>query len=264
MKQSVFLNRLRRLRLLFKTPEDPITALMKEQTRMIARGDCEPLGKILMVKTPAGWIQFQTGKGPAVGHCETGFQFIDTWDWAGLPDRYEFTDAQCPDCERVPCNECDRGKRICSYGTQIDCCGGSGIIAAQDGKLCKKCNGSGLVTCRKCLGTGSMTTGRKINGGGLVLVCSSCNGSGRERKTIVQNLADHQSKITVPEPYIAVGPITCVMLAPADNGPTQAWTALPDLEGIFPYFVSSFNSGSQVVILHGLLRATNLKKRTNS
>lgn len=285
-----------------RAPADPIAELMAARLGMVQRGEYQPLGTILMLQTEAGWIQFPTRTGPALARfADGGIDLLDPWDWNLLPDRYDGTTLPCSDCAKAPCNECfpeDQfgglqylsgkaahvlsllpGERPCTYGSQVECCGGIGVIPSQDNKTCPSCGGSGKVKCHKCQGTAEMSTGfvdwdndlRESPSGKF---CPSCGGSGKARKVIEQRLLDHLPSdfqlipCTTTEasihPTFWLGPVLALMVSTPPNNVTQPWKCSPDGEGDFPHIVSRFRPGARAVILGGVLRPETRTPRRNN
>jgi hypothetical protein len=254
-------------------PAEPIAELMAARVGEVRRMEYEPIGIITQICTPAGWIIFPNGRGPTLARFDSDKRpdLVDAWEWDGLPDFYELTDKLCPDCQ-VLCVECTEngelktrdiliagemrafapGERPCIYGNQLQACGGTGMIPAQDNATCPTCHGTGRVTCRRCGGGAYMGTGRTPDG----KLCASCGGAGRVRNKVTQDLVKHLDREFSPFTSAAfLGPILKIYLSD-ENKATQIWFGKPDDRGNYPHIVNkqAFLTNSRSVILGGILR----------
>lgn len=283
---------------------DPIAELMASRAGEVQRMEYQPIGIITQIQTPAGWIIFPNGRGPALARFDSDKRpdLLDLWEWDGLPDYYELTDQLCPDCQ-APCVECNEeikcsdvhamcpdnrgdhihdpracskcqgadlpprkiliagemkefkaGERPCIYGNQLECCGGTGVIASQDDAICPSCGGTGRVPCRRCAGTSYMSTGKSADG----KTCASCGGMGRVRKQVIQSIESHVGIWEYATPIvhaglICLGPILKMYLSD-ENKATQIWLGKPDDLGRYPHIVSHFHINTRACIEAGILR----------
>ncbi len=165
------------------------------------RGNFEPLGRLLFLRTDHGTIQFPAENGECVGPDLAAFVGFDgdsnlpnssgpplivLGRWSGLPALRRLTDQPCPKC-RHACDLCVDGKKQCEGYL----CGGRGwvpgVFQLCGAAGCSKETGTPKGGCTACGGAGQvaeqkeclMCHGVKGPNGLTVMTCPRCKGSGK-------------------------------------------------------------------------------------
>jgi hypothetical protein len=271
-----------------KQQDSAIADFITLRAGMVQRMEYEPLGRLIQIRTQAGWIEFRRNQGPAVGRLSDGS--IDLLDpWPVLKDHVEATQELCPDC-LAPCDECGDGEdgsqtglRLCTQcggakevkagekpcgctkGARLGAidpacreCRGGGSLPVM--KPCPRCaefpansEGKGQMQCPECLGTKKMSTGH-LNGALPTrsgAICPTCEGYGKKLKRTVQDLEKH----LVHEPADYLGPITAFLIKPiGEQREPEPWTCSADGDGRYLYLVSkeNFAPGTRAAFLGGI------------
>jgi hypothetical protein len=236
-----------------KTSSDPIAQMIAIRAGQVARGEYAAIGRIMQIHTPAGAIDFRL-RGPAFGRLNDGT--LDMLEaWPGPPVILRSTNDLCPAC-LTKCDECKRGKRICSYGNQLQTCGGSGKIKiGKKRTTCASCAGTGKVECRLCNATGKMSTG-KLNGSLLRSApnCPECEGYGCR---LERELVDITPHISTNHDSVCLGPIRGLLIKPYGDGPNSYpvwWSGSADAQGHSLLMVmKKLDAGSRAALLGGIL-----------
>jgi|GEM_PF-1653036 len=221
-----------------KSKVESLAKIFARRDAAVKRGEFDLLGRIYLVRTERGDIDF--GKdGPFLAKLDPGGELALMNEWKGFPDIVTATHELCPDCQ-AKCLSCDgEGHRLC-MGLN---CGGAGRMilgyeqcpapgcARETGKAnrgCEQCEGSGKVvgqtaecpsckgtkkqSCPLCRGTGRMSTGRKDGApsDSNAPYCASCNGIGRKLEREPQAWNDYV--LGTMEGFTVLGPIHEILL----------------------------------------------------
>src|SRR5271157_5307327 len=179
-----------------------VRQLIDERHQAEQRGHYEPLGRLLVLETAHGVIQFPIengeGAGPDLAHSVCGDDDCDANDnsllvlgpWRGLPPLRRNSTTPCPKC-RHACDICDgSGKKVCEG---LDC-GGRGYVLGPlllcPGPGCRKESGQYKPDCATCATSpvrGQIQEqlecptckGFRVNGGVSLMICSRCRGTGK-------------------------------------------------------------------------------------
>jgi hypothetical protein len=226
----------------------PLSEMFAGRDKAVRRGEYEMLGRIMLLRTENGDIDFGT-KGPFLGRLkskEAALVLLN--EWTGLPDIVSLLPDLCDSC-RTTCESCHgKGQRMCMHlgcggegrvilgrgpcsaeGCQKqtgkpkhDCseCSGTGAVINQTAE-CPECKGTKMQQCPLCQGSGKMTTGRKngaprreddyINGHpDPERICADCNGQGRKLKREPQPWKDYA--LGQLEEYTVLGPVQAILM----------------------------------------------------
>ena len=190
--------------------KEPLARVFVRRDAAVRRGEYELLGRITLLRTELGDIDFGREAGPFIARLDDfPSQLVLMNEWKQFPEAVMCTSELCADC-RAHCLGCDgKGQRAClglkcgGYGRMIlgydacpaegclretgkakpGCaqCEGAGQVVGQTAE-CPTCKGTKLQQCPACRGSGKMPTG--LEGGALpdsgAPRCAGCNGTGRK------------------------------------------------------------------------------------
>lgn len=226
----------------------PLSYIFSERDRLVRRGEFDIMGRLMVMRTEKGDIDFFKG-GPFVGRLRDG-AFVLLNEWKGLPEIILLENELCDHC-RADCEACEAsGQRLCMHlncGGEgrvilsykpcpaVNCavqndkvnpacvtCGGAGRVPDQV-QECPQCKGTKKQDCPKCRGTGKMATGRKngespspedFDSAGLMVdarKCGQCDGTGRKIQRKLQPWREFA--IGELEGYCVLGPIQGMLWA---------------------------------------------------
>jgi len=234
------------------------------------RGDFEPLGRLIWLKTDHGLIYFPV-RNAAVGEgCGPDLAVVapsDDWPnelivlgrWEGLPALRVNSTQSCPRCKHT-CDVClGKKKKLCELcggngwtpGKWLFCaaegcsaqtgtpkancsgCGGAGQIAEH--VECPMCNGSKQMTCSRCKGTGKYSTGRKGGSEDFEAApkCPACSGSTYKGgwKPQAVNRFKNAELDDSGKRYDVIGPIREFAIRDARDQHTRIFAVEPDSAG---------------------------------
>jgi hypothetical protein len=271
-----------------KSQDGRIADFLAERAGMVQRMEYEPLGRLIQIRTQAGWIEFRRNQGPSIGRLTDGsIELLDPWPV--LKDHVEATQELCPEC-LAPCDECfskptpilvagvnvtvEPGRRLCmtcggakevktaekpcscverlgAFDPACTECRGGGSLPVMT--ACARCQGEGQTTCPECQGTAQMSTGH-LNGAPATrsgAVCPACEGYGKKLNRTVQNLELHM----LHDPADYLGPITAFLIKPiGEQREPEPWSCSADGDGRYLYLVSqdNFAPGTRAAFLGGI------------
>jgi hypothetical protein len=232
-----------------KTKRVCLTTMLARRDRAVLRGEYEFLGKIILLRTERGDIEFGENA-PTLARLAGDQALVLLNEWQGFPAITSLTAERCPDCH-AKCLSCDgTGTRLCmglncgGYGKMIlgyepcpakgchkqtgvakhGCkeCGGTGRVVGQTAE-CPACKGEKTVKCPLCEGTGEMATGRKDGAprDSEAAMCATCNGTARKLQHEEQDWKEF--KLGDLDGFTVLGPIhEFVLKADVCRDPKQA------------------------------------------
>lgn len=212
----------------------PLSKVFARRDAMVRRGEFELLGRITLLRTELGDVDFGREAGPFIAKLDGTEELVLMNEWKQFPDQTSCTSELCPDCQAhcIGCN--GRGKRLCmglkcgGEGRMIlgyapcpapgcfketgkvksgcEQCQGAGQVVGQTAE-CPACKGTKVQQCPACQGCGKMSTG--LEGGALpdsgAPRCKTCRGNGRK---LVSEPQPYQGLVLGEmEGYTVLGPV---------------------------------------------------------
>jgi hypothetical protein len=224
-----------KLRKAAKSKQLPLAKVFARRDAMVRRGEYELLGRIALLRTELGDVDFGRERGSFIAKLDGTDELVLMNDWQQFPADVVCTTDLCPDC-KAHCTGCDgKGERAClglkcggegrmilsyeacsapgcvreSGKAKVGCevCKGAGQVPGQTAD-CPTCKGTKKQQCPQCQASGKMSTG--LEGGALpdsaAPRCASCRGTGR--KMVSEPQPYQRFVLGEMEGFTVLGPVT--------------------------------------------------------